>query len=458
MSLNSTPSGERIHIGFFGLMNVGKSSLINAVTSQELSLVSEVPGTTTDPVRKAMELLPLGPVVLIDTAGLDDSGTLGEMRVKRARKILNEVDIAVLVTEADRELKPAEQEMIALFQEKRLPYIVARNKADLLQAENTAKDNIATERRFAATAGDSADASTDSEISATSAINDTANTAADSDTAVTAAAGATASPHEIYVSALSGLNIHAFKEKLGEFAKLKEQKPHAIVTDLLEPGDVVILVIPIDESAPKGRLILPQQQVMRELLDAHYTFVTCQPEEVPQTIRLCGDKLTLVITDSQKFEVVKDLVPDEIRLTSFSILFARYKGSLKRLLEGAAVLGELQDGDRVLISEGCTHHRQCNDIGTVKLPGWIRKYCGANPQFDFTSGRDFPEDLAAYRLIVHCGGCMLNEKEMQSRIGSAKKAGVPLVNYGIAIAQMNGILERSVSIFSSAACQTTSGK
>ena len=394
MGLNDTPSGERIHIGFFGLMNAGKSSLINAVTDQELSLVSEIPGTTTDPVRKSMEILPLGPVTLIDTAGLDDAGTLGEMRVRRARKILNEVDIAVLVTEAGRELQPAEQEMIALFKEKGLPYLVARNKTDLIPD-----------------------------------------------------GAAAAGPREIFVSALTGLNIYELKEKLGEFAREAEQKPRAIVTDLLSPGDVVILVIPIDESAPKGRLILPQQQVMRELLDAHFTFVTCQPEEVPQAVRLCGDKVSLVITDSQQFETVKDLVPEGIRLTSFSILFARYKGSLGMLLQGASVLADLRDGDPVLISEGCTHHRQCNDIGTVKLPGWIRKYSGADPEFHFTSGRDFPEDPSAYRLIVHCGGCMLGEKEMKSRIQSARKAGVPVVNYGIAIAQMNGILARSLEPF-----------
>ena len=302
----------------------------------------------------------------------------------------------MLVTEAGRELQPAEQEMIALFREKGLPYLVARNKADLLPD---------------------------------------------------AAAPSPADPREIFVSALTGLNIHELKEKLGKFAKEAEQKPRAIVTDLLSPGDVVILVIPIDESAPKGRLILPQQQVMRELLDAHFMFVTCQPEEVPQAVRLCGDKVSLVITDSQQFETVKDLVPEKIRLTSFSILFARYKGSLGMLLQGASVLADLRDGDPVLISEGCTHHRQCNDIGAVKLPGWIRKYAGADPAFHFTSGRDFPEDPSAYRLVVHCGGCMLGEKEMKSRIASARKAGVPVVNYGIAIAQMNGILARSLEPF-----------
>ena len=406
MGLNDTPSGERIHIGFYGLMNAGKSSLINALTGQRLSLVSEIPGTTADPVRKAMEILPLGPVVLIDTAGLDDAGPLGEMRVRRTMETLEEADIAVLVTEANRSLLPAEEAMIARFRQRKIPYLVVRNKADLTEAQEMAADAEET-----AESGPVADAET------------------------------------VTVSAADGRNIRLLLDRLGAFAQRMEEKRRVLVTDLLKPGDWTLLVIPVDESAPKGRLILPQQQVMRELLDGHFAFAACQPEEIPQVLSGCAIRPALVITDSQRFGQVKDLVPPEIRLTSFSILFARYKGTLKALTEGAETLGRLRDGDRVLISEGCTHHRQCNDIGSVKLPGWIRDYSGANPRFEFSSGRDFPERLEDYRLIVHCGGCMLNEQEMKNRLAAARAAGVPVVNYGIAIAQMKGILKRSLEVF-----------
>ena len=406
MSLQETPSSERIHIGFFGLMNVGKSSLINALTGQSLSLVSDVPGTTTDPVKKAMELLPLGPVVIIDTAGIDDTGKLGEMRAERAKKVLDQTDIAVLVTEAGRDLLPSEQELIGLFKEKNIDFLIAYNKDDPEGRKNCASVSVS---------------------------------------------GSDCGDNCIYVSALQGKNIHELKEKLGSFAQKWEEKRRVLAADLLAPGEIAVLVIPIDESAPKGRLILPQQQVMRELLDMHRTCMVCQPEEIPQVLDSLAVKPKLVITDSQAFEQVAGLVPADIPLTSFSILFARYKGSLETLVAGAAKLSKLKDGDKVLISEGCTHHRQCNDIGTVKMPGWIERFSNAKALFSFSSGHGFPDDLDEYSLIVHCGGCMLGEKEMQSRMLAARKAGVPMVNYGIAIAFMHGILQRSLELFPDAA-------
>lgn len=393
MSLNETVSAERLHIGFFGVRNAGKSSLVNAVTNQELSVVSEVRGTTTDPVKKAMELLPLGPVLIIDTPGLDDEGGLGEKRVRKARQILAQTDIAVLVADGTRGRTEKDEELIALFEEKKLPYIVAYNKSDLVKKEPSGiKDN------------------------------------------------------EICVSAVTGENITELKEKLGAFAKTVK-KDRFIVADLLDPGDVAVLVVPVDESAPKGRLILPQQQTMREILDMHCAFITCQPQELKNTLAALNQKPRLVITDSQAFKEVARDTPDDIRLTSFSILFARYKGSLPRLVEGAAKLSRLKNGDKVLICEGCTHHRQCNDIGAVKFPYWIEQYSGAKPDCSFTSGVEFPEDLSPYALVIHCGGCMLNEQEMKHRIGEAVKSGVPIVNYGIAIAQMSGILPRSLQPF-----------
>lgn len=392
MSLNETVSAERLHIGFFGMRNAGKSSLVNAVTGQELSVVSEIRGTTTDPVKKAMELLPLGPVVIIDTPGLDDEGELGALRVKKAREILAKTDVAVLVVDAARGLSAEDRELTALFEERRLPYIIAYNKDDLL-AERPPLDG-----------------------------------------------------NSLYVSAVTRENVNALKDKLGAFAEgLKNEKQ--IVADLLSDGDVVVLVIPVDAAAPKGRLILPQQQTMREILDAHCSFVGCQPEELLRTLAALSKKPRLVITDSQAFGRVSADVPEDIMLTSFSILFARYKGELAELIKGAAALSKLKDGDRVLISEGCTHHRQCGDIGTVKMPKWIEKFTGAKPEYAFTSGGEFPEDLSGFALAVHCGGCMLNEKEMKRRVSAAKAAGVPVVNYGIAIAHMHGILERSLQPF-----------
>ena len=390
MGLNQTVSAERVHIAFFGLRNVGKSSLVNAVTGQELSVVSDVKGTTTDPVKKAMELLPLGPVVIIDTAGIDDEGELGSLRIQKSKEVLDITDIAVLVTEADRELTEPEKELAYTFKKKKLPFIIVLNKADLAQ-HRKAKDN------------------------------------------------------EILVSAKEGTNILKLKEKLAGLIPDKSEK--YILKDLVNKGDTVILVMPIDESAPKGRIILPQQEVLRELLEIGCITLCVQDGELKESLSKLKSPPSLVITDSQVFKKVSEIVPDDIRLTSFSILFARYRGGLAKMLEGADMLSKLKDGDRVLISEGCTHHRQCEDIGTVKLPRCIREYSGASPHFEFTSGGTYPDDLTSYKLIVHCGGCMLNEAAMKSRIGKAVSAGIPIVNYGMAIAEMTGILKRAMKVF-----------
>lgn len=392
MSLNDMVSAERLHISFFGMRNAGKSSLVNAVTGQQLAVVSEVKGTTTDPVKKAMELLPLGPVVIIDTPGLDDEGELGRLRVQKAMQVLSSTDIAVLVVDAAIGLRELDRSLIACFRERKIPYITVYNKADLVCERQPLEK------------------------------------------------------HEIYASAVTGENIYALKEKLGTFAK-QLQNPKHMVADLLSEGDVVVLVTPIDESAPKGRLILPQQMAVREVLDAHAVAITCQDTELPRTLESLAVRPKMVITDSQAFERVSADTPLDIPLTSFSILMARYKGDLPTLAAGASALSHLKDGDKVLISEGCTHHRQCNDIGTVKMPAWIERFCKAKPEFTFTSGGEFPEDLSPYSLIVHCGGCMLTETAMKHRIETAISAGVPIVNYGIAIAQMHGILKRSVQMF-----------
>ena len=392
MSLNDMVSAERLHISFFGMRNAGKSSLVNAVTGQQLAVVSEVKGTTTDPVKKAMELLPLGPVVIIDTPGLDDEGELGRLRVQKAMQVLSSTDIAVLVVDAAIGLRELDRSLVACFRERKIPYITVYNKADLVCERQPLEK------------------------------------------------------HEIYASAVTGENIYALKEKLGTFAK-QLQNPKHMVADLLSEGDVVVLVTPIDESAPKGRLILPQQMAVREVLDAHAVAVTCQDTELPRTLESLAVRPKMVITDSQAFERVSADTPLDIPLTSFSILMARYKGDLPTLAAGASALSHLKDGDKVLISEGCTHHRQCNDIGTVKMPAWIERFCKAKPEFTFTSGGEFPEDLSPYSLIVHCGGCMLTETAMKHRIETAISAGVPIVNYGIAIAQMHGILKRSVQMF-----------
>lgn len=402
-TLNDTPSGERVHIGFFGIRNAGKSSVVNAVTNQELALVSDVRGTTTDPVLKAMELLPIGPVVIIDTPGIDDEGALGALRVERTRQALRQTDVAVLVADSTVGLQEADRELLDLFEEKQKPYVIAFNKTDLLP-------------------GGPASYPTD-----------------------LLPKGATVLP----VSAKTGDGIEALKEHLGKLAGTKKEK--FILKDLVEPGDFVVLVIPIDASAPKGRIILPQQQVLRELLDLHCNAICVQASDLKPTLdRLCAAEATtpkLVVTDSQAFKSVMKDTPSGIPVTSFSILFARYKGDLEQQVLGAAAMRALQPGDRVLISEGCTHHRQCQDIGTVKLPGWFEHYTGFPPQVDFTQGGQFPEDLSPYRLIIHCGGCMLNETAMKSRLQIARDAGVPMTNYGVAIAEFNGTLKRSLEVF-----------
>ena len=389
MSLNATPSGERVHIGFFGRRNAGKSSVVNAFTGQELSVVSEVKGTTTDPVLKSMELLPLGPVVIMDTPGFDDEGALGELRVKKTKQVLNRADCAVLVVDATQGLTPVDRELLSLFREKDLPYLIAYNKSDLA-----------------------------------------------------AASGELEEPG-LLVSAKTGENIHELKERVARLVDREGPQPH-LVADLLAPGDLVVLVVPIDSAAPKGRLILPQQQTIRDILEARAVSVVTGVEELPQTLQSLGKAPRLVITDSQAFGAVNKLVPRQIPLTSFSILMARYKGTLDQSAAGAAQLDRLQDGDKVLLSEGCTHHRQCEDIGTVKIPRWLREYTGKDLVLEHSSGRDFPEDLSPYRLIIHCGGCMLGEREMAYRQKTAQDAGVPFTNYGMAIAQMHGILQRSL--------------
>ncbi len=407
MGLNDKVSAERVHIGFFGLRNAGKSSVVNAVTDQSLSLVSETKGTTTDPVQKAMELLPIGPVVIIDTPGIDDVGTLGEMRVKRALQVLDKTDIAILVVDADKGLQQADQELLKLFEEKKIPHITVYNKSDLLATVPSLPEKQPEK-------------------------NDA-----------------------IYVSAKNGDQIYELKERIGALTKAASAKADEkrILADLIQPEDVVVLVVPIDSAAPKGRLILPQQQTIRDVLESGAISVVTRETELPQTLRSLAKKPALVITDSQAFQKVNADTPADVPLTSFSILFARYKGDLKEAVHGAAQLDKLQNGDTVLISEGCTHHRQCGDIGTVKLPNWIRNYTGKELSFEFTSGGEFPEDLSPYALVVHCGGCMLNEREMKARIARAVAQNVPITNYGICIAQVHGILKRSVELFSDVAAE-----
>lgn len=395
MGLNDTPSGERIHIGFFGRRNAGKSSVVNAVTGQSLAIVSDTKGTTTDPVYKAMELLPLGPVVIIDTPGFDDVGSLGEMRVQKTKEVLHKTDIAVLVIDAVEGMAQSDRDILQLIQEKKLPYLIVYNKADCLTAH-------------AATAKD-----------------------------------------ELYISALSKQGIAELKERL---ARLKPQEAaEPLVRDLIHAGDFVVLVVPIDSAAPKGRLILPQQQTIRDVLDADCTAVVVKENELRRTLSQLGKQPALVITDSQAFASVSQDTPQNIVLTSFSILMARHKGFLADAVRGVTALDRLQDGDTVLISEGCTHHRQCEDIGTVKLPHWIHEYTGKTIQIETTSGREFPSDLSPYAMVIHCGGCMLNEREMQFRMQHAQAQDIPITNYGIAIAYMKGILKRSLLVFPSLA-------
>ena len=395
MSLNCTPSGERIHIGIFGKRNAGKSSLINAITSQDLSIVSDQKGTTTDPVFKAMELLPLGPVMVIDTPGIDDEGELGNMRVQRAYQILNKTHLAILVVDGISGLSDEDEKLLAFIQEKNVPVIVAFNKSELLTDEE--RQNIKVDVPY------------------------------------------------MLVSAATGENIYQFKTALAKL--LPEDEPNVLLEDLLQPNDVVVLVTPIDSSAPKGRLILPQQLVIRNIIDNKGIAIVVQPDELENALAKLNQKPRLVITDSQVFSKVAKIVPEDIELTSFSILMARYKGALVNSINGVKALDSIQDDDIVLISEGCTHHRQCDDIGTVKLPNWIRNHTKAEPKFVFTSGNEFPLDLHNYKMIIHCGGCMLNEREIMYRNKCAHLQNIPMTNYGIAIAYLNGILKRTIAPF-----------
>ena len=390
MSLNDTPSGERVHIGFFGRRNAGKSSVVNAVTGQSLAVVSDVKGTTTDPVSKAMELLPIGPVVIIDTPGFDDEGALGELRVRKTRQILNKTDIAVLIVDAQEGKKACDEQLIGLFQAKELPYLIVYNKSDLLETLPEAGQN------------------------------------------------------EIYVSALENRNIHELKERIGA---LKESGPQKrIIGDKLAAGDFVVLVVPVDSAAPKGRLILPQQQTIRDILDSDAVAITVKENGLAAALEKLSAPPRLVITDSQVFGLVSKIVPREVPLTSFSILMARYKGLLDEAVKGTQAVAGLQDGDTVLIAEGCTHHRQCEDIGTVKIPRWLLEKTGKQLKFQTCSGTEFPEDLTPYALVVHCGGCMLNEREVRYRMKCAADQGVPITNYGTLIAAIHGILERSLEV------------
>jgi len=393
MGLNSTPAADRVHIGIFGKRNAGKSSVINAITGQNLAIVSDIMGTTTDPVSKAMELLPLGPVVIIDTPGLDDEGKLGRLRVQKSYQVLNKTDIAVLVVDAVQGILPEDEELLQRFREKDIPYLIVHNKTDLtphiLRKE--------TDR-------------------------------------------------EIWVSAASGENIHALKEKISAMVPSSASEVR-IVADLLSPSDFVVLVVPIDSAAPKGRLILPQQQTIRDILEADAAAIVIKEHELKETLKSLGKKPKLVITDSQAFEKVSDDTPGDILLTSFSILFARHKGILEDTVRSVRTVDNLEDGDKVLVCEGCTHHRQCDDIGTVKIPRWLQAHTGKKLDFSFVSGTEFPDDLSAYKFIIHCGGCMLNEREVKYRMKCARDQDIPMTNYGILIAFIHGILKRSLELF-----------
>lgn len=392
MSLNDTPTGDRVHIGFFGRRNAGKSSIVNAVTGQELSVVSDTKGTTTDPVSKAMELLPMGPVTIIDTPGFDDEGALGEKRVQRTRQVLNRTDVAVLVVDGRAGLLDCDRQLIELFRQKNIPYVVAWNKSDLIPPEQECPLDA------------------------------------------------------LRVSAKTGENIFALKERIAHLGNAEEQKLQ-LVGNLVQPGQLAVLVIPIDKAAPKGRLILPQQQVLRDILDADGEAICVKEDRLTDTLGKLREKPAVVITDSQVFDTVAAQVPTDIPLTSFSILMARKKGLLEEAVRGAAAIDRLKDGDTVLISEGCTHHRQCDDIGTVKIPRWLGNYTGKQLNIATSSGKSFPEELEDYQLVIHCGGCMLSEREVRYRMKCAQDQKVPITNYGIAIAYMKGILRRSIAMF-----------
>lgn len=401
MSMNQTPMSERVHIGFFGKRNAGKSSVMNAVTGQDLAVVSEVKGTTTDPVYKSMELLPLGPVVMMDTPGIDDEGELGELRVKKSYQVLNKTDAAVLVIDGLCGASEEDAAMLEKIRKKQIPYTVVLNKQDLASEEIKEQTiqmlGIGREQLLS-------------------------------------------------VSAADGTGINELKERIAQTAR-QEESERRIIGDMISPSDFIVLVVPIDSAAPKGRLILPQQQTIRDILEADAVSVVIKEDRVRETIESLGKKPRLVITDSQAFETVAADTPEDILLTSFSILFARYKGNLEMAVKGVTALDRLENGDKILISEGCTHHRQCDDIGTVKIPRWIREYTGKEIQFETTSGTQFPDELGGYKMIVHCGGCMLNEREMKYRLSCAEDQDVPMTNYGILIAYMKGILKRSVELF-----------
>ena len=390
--LNETPKGERLHIAFFGKRNAGKSSLINAFTGQELSIVSDTKGTTTDPVLKAMELLPLGPVMIIDTPGIDDEGELGSLRVQKAMQVIRKTDVMVIVTDCTHRLDETEQQLISLAVAQKIPYVIAYNKSDLPHPTSVEQEAA------------------------------------------------------VFTSSVSGEGIDALKQQIISVAFQKNEERH-IVADLLSPGDFVVLVVPLDKAAPKGRLILPQQQTIRDILEAGASAIVCRDSELEETLHKLATAPRMVITDSQVFHKVDSVVPQDVPLTSFSILMARYKGDLSKVVEGVSALSALKDGDPILIAEGCTHHRQCEDIGTVKIPRLIRKTLGIEPDFHFVSGSDFPEDLTNYRLVIHCGGCMLTEKEMHFRLRTCTENGVPVTNYGILLAHLNSILERSIALF-----------
>ena len=388
--LNATPSGERVHIGFFGMRNAGKSSLVNAFTNQQLAIVSDKKGTTTDPVYKAMELLPLGPVMIIDTPGFDDEGELGELRIEKTKQVLNKVDIAILVVDSAKGLSGCDKQLIELFVKREVPYLIVYNKSDIKEMEK--------------------------------------------------------SDNSINVSALNKTGVDALKERVATMIKTEDTKLR-IVGDLIKPSDLVVIVVPIDSAAPKGRLILPQQQTIRDVLEADATAIVVKENELKETLSNLRKKPAMVITDSQAFEKVSEDTPSDVLLTSFSILMARYKGSLETAIKGVAAIDKLKDGDRILISEGCTHHRQCDDIGTVKLPNWINAYTGKKLTYEFTSGGGFPDDLSKYSVVIHCGGCMLNEREMRYRMKCAEDQNVPFTNYGTVIALTQGILTRALQVF-----------
>lgn len=402
MSMNDVVSAERVHIGFFGCRNAGKSSLVNAITAQELSVVSDTAGTTTDPVKKSMELLPIGPVVIVDTPGFDDLGELGEKRVARTRAVLRTIDVAVLVIDVEIGVQETDRELLSLIEERKLPYLIAWNKSDS-HAPAVELAGVPVER-------------------------------------------------QLWVSAKTGHGVKELKDAIGALAK-GQKEPVPLVADLISPGDLLVLVVPIDSAAPKGRLILPQQQTIRDILDADARALVVKENELKHTLEELANPPAMVVTDSQAFEKVSKDVPETVPLTSFSILMARHKGFLELAVSGAAKLNEMQDGDKVLICEGCTHHRQCGDIGTEKLPKWLRAYTGKELQLEFTSGKGFPDDVSGYALVLHCGGCMLTEREVLARMEQATAQGTPVTNYGTAIAQMNGILKRSLSIFPDLAAQ-----